>query len=344
MATVKVTRRFASSASSNDSSTSSILSLVREVMSQSKSRRGGANRRARPTTVVDDFATLVRESQALRYKVHKPDCECPKVLKVKENLRDYDSKRTGFWIVPENPRIVFNYAVDKALGDYENEPLDHEKALFQEISYREQLTDIQVTGAQCLLQLQPNAFMVVLGSREMVDQARDEARLNSSKQKKLNSDHAHHICTLPISQLKRGVKRRGHMEEMREELLAEGVLEAADKGIVLGHHVESALAVFTDSPVSSYILALVYDEGEKLKIDVPGGKRNIGESSFECLVRESFEEVSLNISESWLCERSPRRGHGMDSCNTYYLARPPHTEDVENLAQILKSALKLEKD
>ena len=56
-------------------------------------------------------------------------------------------------------------------------------------------------------------------------------------------------------------------------------------------------------------------------LDLPGGKRHLGEQSFEGAIRETEEESSLKIDERWLSERSPRYD-GVKS-NAYFFLRPP---------------------
>ena len=59
-----------------------------------------------------------------------------------------------------------------------------------------------------------------------------------------------------------------------------------------------------------YILALGYLDGPaQLELDLPGGKRHLGESTLQGLLREVEEECSLRIDEGWLASKvTPRYG------------------------------------
>jgi hypothetical protein len=48
---------------------------------------------------------------------------------------------------------------------------------------------------------------------------------------------------------------------------------------------------------SMMVLVLAYDDGDYWSLDLPGGKRHLGETAWSCARRETFEESSLVIDE-----------------------------------------------
>lgn len=52
-------------------------------------------------------------------------------------------------------------------------------------------------------------------------------------------------------------------------------------------------------------------------LDLPGGKRHLGETSLQCAIRETEEETSLVVHETWT------KGILKESYNTYYIMTPP---------------------
>jgi len=55
------------------------------------------------------------------------------------------------------------------------------------------------------------------------------------------------------------------------------------------------------------------------QLDLPGGKRHLGESTFQCAIRETEEETSLVVDETWLTGPPFME----DVCNLYYPMCPP---------------------
>ena len=72
-----------------------------------------------------------------------------------------------------------------------------------------------------------------------------------------------------------------------------------------------------------------------IQLDLPGGKRHLGEGPFECAMRETEEEVSLHVDETWLFgDKLPRESKAEDERgNVYYFLRPPPNLLVKELEE-----------
>jgi hypothetical protein len=60
-----------------------------------------------------------------------------------------------------------------------------------------------------------------------------------------------------------------------------------------------------------------HDKNIIWNLDLPGGKRHLGETSLQCAIRETEEETSLIVDESWT------KGKLEEMNNTYYIMHPP---------------------
>ena len=59
------------------------------------------------------------------------------------------------------------------------------------------------------------------------------------------------------------------------------------------------------------------------KVDIPGGKRYLGETSLQCAIRETEEETSLVIDEKWLDSLVEDDISESFRQNRYYFLQPP---------------------
>jgi hypothetical protein len=97
---------------------------------------------------------------------------------------------------------------------------------------------------------------------------------------------------------------------------------AAAAKIEIGHHLTSFIQLWTekdtntnnsndDQPASAllqypYIMVIGYhDTNSQWTLDLPGGKRHLGENTFQCAIREVEEECSLQLNQEWMEGRVP---------------------------------------
>lgn len=195
----------------------------------------------------------------------------------------------------------------------------------------------KVSCALCLLRHQKNGFVAVAaGSAQELGPSIDKANALKAAIKtdshELHSDHAHFICAVKLSSLTtllRFAKTRSKHSQIVSEILFQlksgGVdlpssADDASWKIQLGHHLTSLLWLggkLATSKRTNHIMVLGYVDGPtEIMIDLPGGKRHLGESTLESLVREVKEETSLELDKQWLYERLSRRyGGALDENN-----------------------------
>ncbi len=189
----------------------------------------------------------------------------------------------------------------------------------------------KVSCALCLLRHQKNGFVAIAAdsAQELaptIDKANALKAAIKTDNHELHSDHAHFICAVKLSSVNtmlRFAKTRSKHSQIVSEILIQlkngGVdlspsADGASCKIQLGHHLTSLLWLEGESKTSKrtkYIMVLGYVDGPtELMLDLPGGKRHLGESTLESLVREVKEETSLELDKQWLSKRLSRRFGG----------------------------------
>jgi hypothetical protein len=112
----------------------------------------------------------------------------------------------------------------------------------------------------------------------------------------------------------------------------DGEATAAAAKIEIGHHLTSFIQLWTekdtnnnnsndDQPTSAlqqypYIMVIGYhDTNSQWTLDLPGGKRHLGENTFQCAIREVEEECSLQLNQEWMEGRVPIEYGGLLASN-----------------------------
>ena len=261
----------------------------------------------------------------------------------------------GLVVLPDTKNIQSVYlCLDTSYHAFQSNPEDAERKLYDELFSGNESADddgqpYKVSCAQCLLTDKPNGFVCVSSpSVQTVEFARDLARkrirYKKAEQIALHSDHSEHQCVIPREVLWKyeTAKTRDQSNKaeyaLRDGLSKQGVEHAAGEEvnrceIELGHHLVSLLHI-TKNDVDkdlAYWLVMLQWTGTKYQVDLPGGKRHLGESSWEGATRECEEECSLQIDPSWVHGEPRRSSRKADMSNLYYLLRPPADLMMESL-------------
>mmetsp|Transcript_32569 Transcript_32569/g.65950 ORF Transcript_32569/g.65950 Transcript_32569/m.65950 type:complete len:434 (+) Transcript_32569:152-1453(+) len=330
---------------------------------QQQKKRERSLRRIKQFT--SDFASMHAECQAARYKVHRPGCKCSKMKTVRERLKSTESDNDyefplllhGLVVLPDIKSIDSVYlCLDTDVTAFSNDPKEAELKLRGELfseddpnsGYLDQKNTssqpYKVSCAQCLLIDKPNGFVCVSSpSTQTVAVARDIAlkRIRYKKEENipLHADHAEHLVVisrkilwqLSTARTRDQINKANY--SLVDSLNRQGISDLEDQQIELGHHLASLLHITKKDPDADSTLWLVMMQwsGKKWNIDLPGGKRHLGESSFEGAVRECEEECSLTIDASWVHGEPRRSIRKADEANLYYMLRPPSDMMMESL-------------
>ena len=181
---------------------------------------------------------------------------------------------------------------------------------------------LKVSCASCLLLgHQRNGFVAFVSeSLEELHTSVQRARNAAVAKVHLHSDHAHFICALEVSTLQALLKDRKEHNQFKMKVLTqmkEGGVELPQEAmdllssketssvsslqIKMGHHLRALLPLFKklhNSGRPRYVMVIGYIDGPtEFELDLPGGKRHLGESALEGAVREVEEECSLQIDK-----------------------------------------------
>lgn len=329
---------------------------------KSQSPRNNWNRKLH--IITDDFSKLVSESRAVRYKVHRPGCNCSKVSKLFLNNASASQNepspaklqkpKEGFLVLPDVKTVQSIFVGGTGtINSFPLDPLGHERSLKELIfpSPRDETktgTSIKVSCASCILDLEPNGFVCIASSNKSeIEKAKDIAQL--AKETALQSgaslhpDHAHYIYILRqdillesanVSTYKSPRKSKEKPIQMntdlKNDLRSQYVCLQEEDTVEIGHHLCTMMGILKDQRIQyKYIFCIVTksikEKGTIYEVDLPGGKRHLGETSFDCAVRETLEETSLAIDESWLIDSGEpiKSKSRSESGNVFYLARTP---------------------
>ena len=180
---------------------------------------------------------------------------------------------------------------------------------------------------------------------------------NNKQQKErevLHADHAHFVCAIDLSTLQSLVKAgktRSKSDKLNKDILKqimndEYIVDSLhtkmnDDGSVqikMGHHLTSLLWLLPDTQYSKpsnnntnktqFIMVLGYiDNPQSITLDLPGGKRHLGESTMNGVIREVEEECSLLIDENWLMRHVSTRYGG---------SKDENKDDTSTAVQVLE--------
>ncbi len=331
--------------------------------SQKRKNNGGQQQRLRVYSSSGNsesdrgFWKMVQDCTALRYKVHKPRCDCPKLLKTVQHhdnagdelsavMLQEDGKVDALVVVPDTKQKFIYVCKDTSLEVFESDPFGAEKRLRNELfpedttseSRPTEANGFKLSCASCLLRdHEPNGFCLVASSSEsVVDAVCYKSRSNQRKKEAsglaLHQDHAHFVARLPSSALwnlyrskTRGQKGQA-VDAILDHLSSQDIeptnLEEFTGTITLGHHLSSVLTQKGRSKEVEYWFVMGYDDRKSLELDLPGGKRHLGETSLEGAMRETEEETSLIWDASWvkgfLQSKKPS-----EVLNRYFVLHPP---------------------
>ncbi len=300
------------------------------------------------------FRKMQQDCSALRYKVHKPMCDCPKLLKMvqhHENAGDElasvmleDGKVDALVVVPDTKQKYVYVCKDTSLGVFDEDNFKAEKRLRNELfpeggSRPMDGNGFKLSCASCLLEHEPNGFCLIASPSEaVVDAVRDMSRNNQRKKEAsgiaLHQDHAHFVARLPslaLWNLLRSKTRAqkgqavdeiiGHLSNQDIEL---GYAEEFTGRIDLGHHLSSVLTLKGRSKEAEFWFVMGYDDRKSLELDLPGGKRHLGETCLEGAIRETEEETSLKWEASWKKGELQSKKRS-EAGNRYFILYPPES-------------------
>jgi hypothetical protein len=257
-------------------------------------------------------------------------------MKYLHNTATNESGIDGLIVVSDSQTITSHYICKstscrkKTLRNMINIPhlLEMENILRREIFANGIEKDkIKVSCAACLLSSVPNGVACIISSNKYsIEKVIDNAEQKKNEKKELHHDHACFLYPMTFAELRNvehwhptffnnlvkekdfyvkdwahNWKEGPHLLEMMD------LLWKNDRRLVNSTH--CVMIMFAYEQV----------KGENINywtLDIPGGKRYLGETALKCAIRETEEETSVNILKKWCIAN-----HCTD-VNCYYVFNP----------------------
>lgn len=315
--------------------------------------------------------------RAAKYKVHAPNCSCSKLETLRKRYGDdcrsladqmkdlaISDPLDHLLVIPDTKTTPAIFVCNKATSnEFRADARQCERKLADEI-FEGKTNSIdalpfKVACAACLLTgHQKNGFLAIVSdSAQELQPIIEEARVASNKAAHLHSDHGN-VCAVELSSLKSllSAKTRARSNQIVSEILEQlknGDIDlqspdasSGTRTIKLGHHLTSLLSLLQGKlkMMSEFIMVIVNDDGPKvLELDLPGGKRHLGETTLESLVREVREETMIQLDEEWLSERLSSRYGGLldNNCEDIHALESKKHNANMNVYFVIKPWIKL---
>ena len=289
--------------------------------------------------------------------------------------KDSTTTCTGFWIVPDTQGWpgVYHALPTLTIAEYNQDALSQEQALSAHLFSNNDtspLPKFKLSCALCMLRHQPNGFCCIAAATAIVVQRAVDWALAAKKRQQqqqhagvpLHADHADYVCVVSIEALQKATQKRKPATRsnpnpdkqrsddtllLRQALQDQGVPLAAEttRTIHFGHHVTAMLQILQHNKkhlaTLQHVLVIIYHDhddnnNDAMQIDLPGGKRHLGESAWECATRETAEETSLSINDNWrqpaaaaAAAQPPYYFAPRDEGNAVFFVQPPPVGDGE---------------
>lgn len=279
------------------------------------------------------------------FKLHESCCDCKSTKHFREMLGPTDIY--GNFLTPQDENLCNAYAAVTDSKKTHNQ-LELEREIVKNVIDKCSDNTITFSAAQCVLSTRVNRSqngMMCIVAKESEDMdvlvQLQQAKVLEKKRngEALHHDHVTYTHAMSVA------KMRDYYDQPKSAnntksfnwLVAE-VLERNKKGrhrnvdVEIGHHLKEA---FVGAPkhllkFSKYILITIFEETvdrrRNWKVDIPGGKRKLGETPHNCALRETNEETSIVISEE-----IKLIGQVIQDCNLYVLMNA--TDVIANITK-----------
>lgn len=297
-----------------------------------------------------NFDNLVKHKQNLhtgKYKVHVPGCECDRIKKIKKlrlltenDSPDIDLDESlfdGLTVVPDGKNVLgtFYMCPNTSAFCFEANHLECEAVLREAVFEVEH--SFKISFAQCGLTSVPNAMAIIASKdRGLLESLRTAAcdRKAAAAENSLKHDHCDLLFILSFDKLvtlansKTRSQRKAVLNNVALEMkLPPPVDDEKIAKLKIAYHLETALVRLRElvknmSGGFIVVMGRVSSGDGGWELDLPGGKRHIGESAECCVERELYEETSIKLAED--CEwggRMSERDASKQNCFYFLFPR-----------------------
>ena len=242
--------------------------------------------------------TIKYKGFTFKYKVHQPKCECRRIM---NHIFGCD----GLTVVPDNYSIHTQFICpDTNSLQCQTNQLATETFLRNIIFSEDHLSNlskIKVSCAKCMLSHIPNGVAcIVHQNKDKIESVIDESEKLKNSKEQLHHDHAQFLLPVQVCDLR---NERSYWDEINSKGYSIRT-SRRHHYIFKGHHLRTMLTLSLEKKLnildSHFILTMFSLRDNKWTLDLPGGKRHLGEDTFDCMIRETEEETSVKIEKWWI--------------------------------------------
>lgn len=246
-------------------------------MGQKKKKRKDALSTKSATSLVvvwtrSEFFSLVT-APTITCDVHLRGCDCPKAWKCREDVEMLGDA------------VLFALAENRVCLAVKGETMREAEIKLRDELYCGAPERIKTRCASCALRGNPNGSIALVGSAQQLSRYQEIFRDATTLARK--HDTADRLLLFDDGDLAR-------LFSGDDSLLRERGLEDRPKAPVLRYHLK---LFFGRRPLFSKeeLLVLARDSPSRWIFDLPGGKRHLGETSWDAALRETREETLLDF-------------------------------------------------
>ena len=296
-----------------------------------------------------DFTQLVTATNANKcYLIHATNCHCGRMKEYMKYLNIQNLR--GFLVVQDNAKEKPNYAVSPRFPNMIKNSyhfatycdilkvtnvdtlLLQEKLLFDSINPQND-PGFKFRMAECLLKNINNGFMIFYGKeKKNIVEFIDFAKQQQIKKVSLHHDHAQYLMPWKLANYEVTFERiKNNSENTVGDICKSSSRKLKNTikySIILDHHLvnfiknyESAndCIIKTDDWIMVMVNVVISSEKEcEFNLEIPGGKRRLGESTYQCAMRETEEETSIS-SEFYSSIEYNKHSKAIHHVNKYYM-------------------------
>ena len=141
---------------------------------------------------------------------------------------------------------------------------------------------------------------IVHQNKDKIESVIDESEKLKNSKEQLHHDHAQFLLPVQVCDLR---NERSYWDEINSKGYSIRTLRRHHY-IFKGHHLRTMLTLSLEKKLnildSHFILTMFSLRDNKWTLDLPGGKRHLGEDTFDCMIRETEEETSVKIEKWWI--------------------------------------------
>jgi hypothetical protein len=282
------------------------------------------------------FQKILRDitnSYLCKFKVHKGNCDCACIKNLMWSVT-VDIEKSFVIHMKDNTStnpigIAMIIPSDNDNGGVDVGDLANENWLVNNVLNVEEGKETRkYSMAQCGLQIEKNAFVYIAGSDIFLKQFIQESS-NTLKEKEANginrhNDTCNYLVRLTVNELK---NKAFHL--IRCKLTDQGLGSKLQGHAIMefGPHLKSAITSthfnYDINGQAASVLVMVKNNNEqmvpRIVLDIPGGKRELGETTIDCAMRKVYEEAHIRLDCQML--DNAIKDDIIEKCGTFFFVR-----------------------